>query len=83
VSFAQISCGIGYHSPEKYCTVPNTTQYRQISGNTQYPNAGIVLTLVTEFLLLMLKWYDKLVEEMYRVGQKKMALYFCPYLCEL
>jgi len=36
------SNGIGYHSPEKYGPIPNTTQYYQILGHT---NASIILTL--------------------------------------
>ena len=39
------SIGIGYDSP-----IPNTTQYWKILGNTQYPNANIVLTPSVEFL---------------------------------
>jgi len=32
--------------PKKYRTVPNTTQYRRVLGNTQYSNTSTVRTLI-------------------------------------
>ena len=60
VSRCPSSIGIGFDSPQKYYPIPNTTQYWKILGNTQYPNASIVLTLEIRHAIMILLFYGTL-----------------------
>ena len=54
---------IGHDYQEKYWGDTNTTQYWQVLANTQYPNTGIVRTLIMMYFNIILLARPKFTEK--------------------